>query len=920
MSWLGIGYISQSRKTPGGGSSRSLPKLAPGPDYDGTEASGFAATPSDPARTTAKPAVRLLTPPNQHFTSTIDVGVIAAANNQGTLGDTLGIDKIVFHYEGNTVEVTEPKWYAFPTERGARIYFGWWVRLNKPLGKTGTGHLYVEAVPLDTAMQNRVIGPYNFSPVDTLHDFTATVSTQGELQTAIANARAAAAQNPLFTIDTAGLYDLGTDVGTNSYDITGRYTIRASTAGVSLGKPGYTGDSDAVLQSQRTWWRFAGSNLTFDSAHAANLGAPVSAGNNAQHWMDGITLTSSHPDGKNQLVRGLTPQRGARLIQGEPYFTECDFTAVTNQANYASMVRGCSLTDTTQDCISNVLCAVSNTFSDHDQTFWNGDDVALTVQYTGAEASATLSRSGGNVGNGGGLFTCTIGATSYTFDVGHAQESYWPGSASYPPVYNGADGVGGYWCADVVAWLNTLPGVTATLSAAFTAEDRVAAALSLAGLKGQGFGGGGNTNSAVDIKTAPVDLVWNIDTHGDWYQHTSGRLENVVVAFNIAFDMETQVVFLSPILNGGVASTRDVTFIGNLHSNKAAFEANLKSQFIRSQEFGHVVFAHNTFANSGLFIGSQLTDEGYSLLTNNAWADLQWDAATVPGITIKNLRVHAAAPDVQGAEPSVQKLGDAATLYTDHLNGDFAPTALATAEGFPPSIPSDRNRTVFPDPCVAGGVAAAAAQLYVPPGPGAYLGPQGQATAALLFDKTNSGMWDMRKGVLDAGTLTIPSITGGLADLAQGNATNQPTIDAVTGAHFDSAKKDYVQAAAVGTFSIFMLMRRDPSDTGSGYIINQNTTGLYLAQAGSGVGVPTMSVDGAAVTTRGALHTAITGTAFRSVEMPGVALGTVLRTSHAGGSAFWGDVIAIVALDESEFTDIAAARQQVRDWFAEEVA
>ena len=61
--------------------------LEPSAGWNGTAATGFGgaygAVPTDPTRTTAKPALRLLVPPGQRFTDTLVVGVAAAANNAG---------------------------------------------------------------------------------------------------------------------------------------------------------------------------------------------------------------------------------------------------------------------------------------------------------------------------------------------------------------------------------------------------------------------------------------------------------------------------------------------------------------------------------------------------------------------------------------------------------------------------------------------------------------------------------------------------------------------------------------------------------------------------------------------------------------------------------------------------------------------
>ena len=95
------------------------PLLAPSPAWNGEAASGFAETPSDPPRTTAKPAARLLVPPGQYYKKKLNVGIAAAANDGGTLIG--GIDRVRFRYEGETVDVLEPSAFTCPDSNGKPV-------------------------------------------------------------------------------------------------------------------------------------------------------------------------------------------------------------------------------------------------------------------------------------------------------------------------------------------------------------------------------------------------------------------------------------------------------------------------------------------------------------------------------------------------------------------------------------------------------------------------------------------------------------------------------------------------------------------------------------------------------------------------------------------------------------------------------
>ena len=83
-----VGYGMKQRRRR---SIKAAPLLiAPSAGWNGTAGSGFSTVPADPARTTAKPVLRLIVPPFQWYTNELVVGVYAAANNGGSLFDNMG--------------------------------------------------------------------------------------------------------------------------------------------------------------------------------------------------------------------------------------------------------------------------------------------------------------------------------------------------------------------------------------------------------------------------------------------------------------------------------------------------------------------------------------------------------------------------------------------------------------------------------------------------------------------------------------------------------------------------------------------------------------------------------------------------------------------------------------------------------------
>ena len=275
---LGFGSRSMSRQYSALGQNVPVSTLTPSGRWNGTAGSGFAgAPPIDPVRTTAKPACRLLVPPNQYFTDELVIGVWAGANNQGSMLDDLGLERVVAHCEGTSFVIEAPSFYLFEDANGNQVrYFGWWAVLQHP-GAHGHAHVYFEAVPKDPTMQSRVIGPYQFSPQPSLHDFTIEVAAtpaqiSGARYKSVAAAlnylTAMAAQNPLITITESFTGDLGS---ANLYAGGRGYTTITATAPVVFKKPALLPGAASLFRPGVDGLWFRGPNITFDFYQAAYI-------------------------------------------------------------------------------------------------------------------------------------------------------------------------------------------------------------------------------------------------------------------------------------------------------------------------------------------------------------------------------------------------------------------------------------------------------------------------------------------------------------------------------------------------------------------------------------------------------------------------------------------------------------------------
>jgi hypothetical protein len=366
-----------------------LPIIEPGTDWNGTAGSGFAFAPTDPTRATAKPACRLMVPPNQYFTDRLLVGVQAGANNQGTLGATWGLEKVSFHFEGNVVDVTSPTWQTFTDANGVPVtYFGWWCWLKKPAATAGHANLYIEAVPLDGTMQNRVIGPYQFSPVATLHDYQLTIApslsevTGERYQNPVAAMnylRIQAAQNPRihfvedWTGNTNGLvinYDIG---GAGWLTITAEPGVTA-TWEMPTSPDVEFNNTNLRLQTRYTRICYRGSNIVFDMKNVSNYTVTGAA---TGRWFDGCTFTTSDPAGARALVRGR-PRSGAPFATSGFWFTEVFMEYLGDPLNGAALARGCVAREGYRDAMAAIACSVGTRIEEHDSSFWLTDKPAMS--------------------------------------------------------------------------------------------------------------------------------------------------------------------------------------------------------------------------------------------------------------------------------------------------------------------------------------------------------------------------------------------------------------------------------------------------------------------------------------------------------------------------------------------------------------
>ena len=628
--------------------------VEPSPTWNGVAASGFATTPVDPPRITAKPALRLIVPPRQAYTDDLLVGVYAGANADGSLYENMGLSHVRVHFEGATIDIPAPSRQSFSDANGKQVsYFGWWARIRHN-GISGAAQLYFEAVPSDTAMQNRVVGPFTFLPSASVHDFEITVApSQPEiagqryktLRDARNYCRSQSARRPRITITEAGPIVFGDTVaayvgeGYVTYEASVPVTITLDAAAVAAGTR-----SEARFRSKYGRQHFRGTNISIDFAEAlevyneSGLGSPPD-------WFDGVNLINSA--GRDALWRGYPRSRKlSTIIRGMPYLTECSFTDLPYNATSASLARGCKIDRGWQEVATGSDCVIGNTINDFDSGAYIGPLPALIVSYSGPAAAATLSCSG-NWDSTSRVFTARIdGADIATFTVQDSDAAYHAGT--------------NYTVANVAAWINGLEGWNATV----LDDTRFATALSIPGASGGAF-----TN--INVTGAGYTFVTEFDIHADFYQVTHVGKENGVLVDNFGGGIVGQSLFMKD------GPSKDFLVLNNVFDN-TEFGVNI-SQL--GNQHSHVVIAHNSWSRQNMWLRVNVLGynaDGRCLIANNTMPVLNWEDAVDGDVSIIRNHLHSGATAI--SEPSGTPMGgDEVTNFVDAANGNFTPAGqLAT--------------------------------------------------------------------------------------------------------------------------------------------------------------------------------------------------------------------------------------------------
>ncbi|MEL6420553.1 MAG: hypothetical protein AAFQ55_18285 [Pseudomonadota bacterium] len=650
--------------------------LAPSAAWDGTASSGFATTPADPTRNTAKPMVRMLEPPLQRFTDEITLGVSAFANASGTLSG--GIDRVRFHFEGESRDVIEPSLRAFTRADGSTyLCYGYWMTLKKPAEMVGAANLYVEAIPADATMQTRVLGPYTYYPVDTLHDMIVTVGAAGDhadLANAMAAVATASAQSALITLLDDGDYT----PGIRNNNPTQGYHKFVAAPGVDARISWGAGNEGEWRPGFGNIW-FEG--LTFDRDTVFTLRNNGDETFVARHCRF-ILSGGAGPIFKTTYPAGGTIRRDGWLLDN--YFLGAHDLGISFDGT-GSHLRGNISEDGTDDFAEQAYLTAYNIVDNYNWAAAFRPDLGrLRVQYSGSGTSVTYSRQNNDSG------PAEDRTTTHTIKVDGVEVFSFTAWKHWSK-HDAGDGL--YEVQDFADALNQVADFTATvlpdgneLGARFlnrtTFPDRP-----------------GDNFTDYEIGN-DYTFICNVDLHEDGFASgLQANGENIIHAFNRVTRLAGQAF----ITNG----CDDMAVVGNIFGQGQDAKTIGNSTIGDGRDYSHLFMAHNSWR--GQYV--RVLDSGgvgpgwdsYCTFSNNVVLGIFDASGTLTGAD------NIVAVGEQNDAPSIAAaVGGPATWFPGRASFDFTPAGelLEAANLAAPLIQYDQNGAQRPVPSAVGAISS----------------------------------------------------------------------------------------------------------------------------------------------------------------------------------------------------------------------
>ena len=670
-----------------------LGTVTTGVNWDGTAGSGFSSVPTDPVQTDSKPVCRLLVPDRQTITKSMVIGAFALASLDGSMAENSGLSHVNIHCEGGVVRVDEPTLRTFHRYDG-RTYqrLGWWARVKRPSGTSGTADVYIEAVPADPDKQTRIEGPFPFEMHDTEHDFEVTVNSAGgadytNMSDALSYLRLQGADRPLIKITGGSTYTVG--AAGAIYAGKGRCKITADVpVTFKDSAPSLAGDFTR-FRPQYDRLHFQGKNITIDFVETLEF---YSEDENRHHWLDRVRIRQSR--GREDLWRKIPRNIIPALFRHGAIFTDCYITDVNDWGDKTPLARGNITFETFGDALQGAKAAFNNEIEDHSCLFYYTNVDAIDIRYTGTGSTPQVSFPGANGANGKDFTLHVNGGDVASFEVLVGEQDFRDDT--------------NYTVQSVADFINA----QADWSATVLDDSRAAAFLTKPGsTNGSGF-------SNLDVGVGGLVLPTHFDLHADIYQLP----QLAEVERNIVFDGNRGWLIRAQLYL--VQATGDIqdAYFGNdaWHTILDSGDEELRSQM--SGDHRNVIFAHIsmgtqrwTTREDGSGDG-QYTADADCMITNCFCRDIlpAGGGAFPANLVVKDNHIWGVNVGGTG-DTGTTEGGDWETNQADPANGDFTPTGDLESNIVVPAVFRDMLSDKFPAVAAKGAVASADTGAVPPP-------------------------------------------------------------------------------------------------------------------------------------------------------------------------------------------------------------
>lgn len=624
--------LAQARRFAGVGLS---PTVGPGAAWNGTAGSGGTA-PTDPTRTTAKPAAQWLVP---------DMRVLAADMQIGLDADALGgVASVQFWVEGNTVTVTTA---VLATPNGVTVE-GYFITLSASAfaahqsGSAAT--IYATVTPSDGTMQARVIGPLTVYPRATENDRTytigATTGTYATVQAANTQMLLDAPERPMFKFVDSGSYEV--QCTQNTYTTTVGYTVYAAAAGVTATL--IRGNSFDPLNTTTggvkawEWWpnvdqiEFRGSGVVLDLHNWNNIHASVAR----PYWFSGCQIINS-ANARDVYYWDGSPPPGflPNLFNGTliPCLAiGCTIKYVDFFTSGSVTPIGCSALGMLTGDHGELHYAQGNYETQTDPRVFTTLRNAISVYYTGTGTGSIVVTAGANT------LDCKVNGTT----VG----------APFPITLGNSPAATYFTMANVVSAINAIAGGAWH---ATTLDNNLACwALAQASATYSPLGTSSGT---------ATNLTAFIDYHTEWVHTQTTNCQNILYRGNTI----RRSYFTTSILNAE-HGVYDAVLKGNVWEQVA-------QQLQNGGWAGSHVVVENNLIDCPFAV---YPDTNYSKFSQNVFAGVNFGSgsglASMPASWTYNVVVTPWPAGADASNATVANYAALSALFTDKANGDFRPS------------------------------------------------------------------------------------------------------------------------------------------------------------------------------------------------------------------------------------------------------